>query len=290
MTKIIAISVLSAAIPVAFWFFIIHRKKREKMTFRFWLTFFISGIGAILIFKNQTIVENFFVDRGFSIFLIFAILGTGIEYFKNITVRICGFKYFRDIDDVVDLSFASALGFTFFENIFFFMVAFSGQDPEVIGPVKMIKYFLTREFFILPIHLFCSGIFGYFYGMAIFSGNKLKNKNQENIVFLFLQLIPRIFLIPKKYVFKFTKIMEGTIVSVFFYALFFTLMKIDPMISDIFKIIQFDFFFDQNGNPYVDEHLLPLISFVFFKIGTVILFNLMDRKKRFSDQNYLKSV
>jgi len=286
---ILILAIISAIVPVVFWFFILRRKGKEKMISYFFLTFFLSGMGAVFIFYFEIPFQNFLKAKGLSLFAVFIILGTFIEYFKNIIVRISGFRYFKNIDDVMDLSFASALGFTFFENIFHFYMVFSGQDPEVIGPVKMVKYFLTREFFILPIHLFCSGIFGYFYAMGIFASRELQINNYKNFIFRLMHLFLRFFFIPKKRIFKVIKIMQGTIVSVFFYALFFTLLEYDPKFSDIARSTSMDFFFDQNCNPRVDERLMPIISFAFFKVGTVILFNLMDRKRRFDSRNMLKT-
>jgi len=278
---------LAAAAPVIFWFFILRRKKREKMFFRFALTFCFAGFGAIFIFFHEENLKILLLQKGIPLFFIFFFLGISIEYFKNISVRIYGKNYFQNTDDVIDLSFASALGFTFFENIFHFYIVFSGGDPDFAGPVKMIKFFLSREFFILPIHLFTSGLFGYFYAMSIFSNAKLKNRNLNQFSFLIFYFPLRfiLFFLSKNRIFKIIKILQGTLISVFFYALFYTIYQIDPMLSDIFRA--FGFF--RNAEMPVDERLNPLISFVFFKVGSVLLFNLMDKKNRFERQKVLRN-
>ena len=286
--KILLLSAVAAAIPVFFWFFILKRKAQPGMFFRFWLTFFFAGAGAIYIFFHEAQWQNFLTARGIPLFFVFTIFGIIIEYFKNISVRICGWKYFKNIDQIMDLSFAAALGFTFFENIFHFYVVFSGGDPEYLGPVKGIKYFLHREFFILPVHLFCSGIFGYFYAMGTFSNSKLKNENLKSFWFLLFYFPLRVLfpIVSKKFTFRTVKIIQGTIVSIFFYGLFFTLLQLDPMLSDIFKLFGF---LSETAKSPIDERLIPLISFVFFKVGSVTLFNLMDKKNRLENRQFLNS-
>lgn len=278
---IIALALFSAALPVLFWFFILKRKNRKHMMPRFILTFLCSGIGAMVALQYgpdlQTMLKENYQLSLFTIFLIFGVL---IEYFKNFMVRIWGFRYFKTIDDVMDLSFAAALGYTFFENFFHFLLAFSGNDPEVNGPIKMIKFFLFQEFFILPIHLFCSGIFGYFYGLGLFAGQELQEKNHKDPFFMFLSVI--FFFLPKTRVFKAVKILQGTMLSVFFYSLFFTILEYDPSIADLFR-------WGGLSEPKVNEKLMPIISFVFFKFGTVILFSLMDQKRRWKFQGMMKA-
>lgn len=280
---IIGISFFAAVIPVLLWLIILKRKKRQHMMPRFFLTFFFSGLGAMFFMQNEEIWKEYLKFQGLNIFMIWIIFGAGIEYFKNYMVRIWGFRYFKNIDDVMDLSFAAALGFTFFENFFQFLVTFSGLNPEIDGPIKMIKYFLTREFFILPIHLFCSGIFGYFYGVGLFAGDELKRKHHKTGFFRFFRFF--LFFIPTRFVYKSVKILQGTIISVFFYSLFFTLLEEDPSLTTLFLMGGFE----QSPIHPVDEKLMPIISFFFFKVGTVILFNLMDQRRRWKVQGLVSN-
>lgn len=292
--KILILAIVSALVPVLFWFYIIKRKKREKMMLRFIITFLLAGAGAVVFFNFIDQIQDYLSSTKLSFFMTFVLFGIVIEYFKNIVVRIGGIKYFRDVDDVMDLSFASALGFTFFENIFYFYIAFSGHNPEIVGPVKMLKYFLMREFFILPIHLFCSGIFGYFYGIGIFAGDELKRQNHKDLSYRMLHIFSRLIFVSEDSVFRVVKIMQGTILSVFFYALFFTFLQYDPMVSDVMKFLGADWFFrtTESGGikPFFDEHLMPVVSFAFFQVGTVTLFYLLDQKKKFESRALLTKI
>jgi hypothetical protein len=280
--KILAISAILSFIPVIFWYIIIKRKNRKGMALRFFLAFILAGIGALyFVLRAEKIVDSYLESQDLPFFSTFIFIGLLITLFKNIVVQLAGIRYFKNIDDVIDLSFASALGYTFFENIIFFYITFSGQNPEAVGPIKMLKYFLEREFFILPIHLFCSGLFGYFYGLSIFASPELKKSHKKDsfwysIMYFLLSLI---FIIPKKFLFIITKITQGTIISVGFYALFFVIQEYDPYLSDILNLANF--------KTPIDERLMPLIAFGFFKIGSLTLFSLMDQKRRFDNRNML---
>ncbi len=264
-----------AALPVFFWFFIFKRAKREQFFLRFFFTFFFTAIGGIAFWQNEEILFSFFSKWGVEFFLIFFLLGIAVEYFKNFMVRLVGFGYFKSIDDVMDLSFASALGFTFGENLFHFLSAFSvsGQNP-----VALLKLLLERELFILPVHLVCSGLFGYFYGIGLFAGEEIKAQNERRGLFQFLKKI--LFFIPEKQIFKSIKILEGTLVSVSLYALFFFVVLKDPTIGDILELFKME-------RWSIDEKLLPFIAFAFFQVGTIVLFTLLDKKRRWDELHLL---
>lgn len=268
------LALVAAAIPLYAWYLIIHRKNREGMNSRFWLSFMLSGVGAFLfVFFLE---EHFsFEEYSFPVFLILIFaFGIAIEYYKNFMVRISGVRYFKNVDDVIDLSFAAALGFSFVENVFHFTLLFADVSSD---PVNMVKIFLIREFFILPIHLFCSGIFGYFYGVGLFGGEELRKKNRNSFWFGVLSLL--LFFVPQKRRFKAVKILQGTLFSGFFYALFFAFYQINPRISDVFGLFDIPTF-------GVDESLVILLAFIIFQAGTILFFSLMDKKRRWEDEGY----
>jgi RsiW-degrading membrane proteinase PrsW (M82 family) len=277
---VLLLAFVSATIPVLAWFSILGRKNKKGMWGRFLITFALSGIGGFIVSLFQNDIIEFFSYHSSLLFLVLLLIGASIEYFKNFIVRIIGSRFFQDIDDVIDLSFASALGFTFTENIVEFSITFSGNNPDVVGPIKMLKYFLIREFFILPIHLFTSGIFGYFYGVAIFASDTFKKQNMKNI---FFRIPFSLFSFLPGETFKIVKIFQGTILSIFLYGTFFMLYQQNPMVSDLLEILHLP-------KIPVDEQLIILIAFVFFKFGTVLFFTLMDRKRRLSSQGLLVEI
>ncbi len=273
----IILAIVLSFLPVFFWSAILKRKHRKGMTFFFALNFILSaGFAALFHHKLEAIIENGILgenDHGALVFVSYMIMGMLIEYGKNFIVRMTGGKYFQTIDDVMDLSFATALWFTFYRNIFHFHLLFIGANPDITGPIKILKDILENVFFILPIHLFCSGIFGYFYGVSIFATEKLKEAHKDRLTRY------------KIFAFRTMKVMEGTIISVFFYGLFFTILKMDPTIGDIFSLVGLKrvVLFGTE----IDERVMPIISFLFFGVGTIFLFQLMDQKREFSQKALL---
>lgn len=272
---VIILAFLCATLPVFFWFFIFKRNTREQFFLRFFLTFALAAVGGIAFWQNEVQLIDLLSDWGIGIFLIFFVLGTAVEYFKNFIVRIAGFRYFKNIDDVMDLSFASALGFTFGENLFHFLSVFSvsGQNP-----VELVKFLLERELFILPVHLVCSGLFGYFYGVGLFASEEIKAQNERREIFQFLK--KAFFFLPQEKIFQSVKILEGTLVSVSAYALFFFVVQKDPTTGDILQLLGME-------KIFIDEKLLPFIAFAFFQVGTIALFTLLDKKRRWDNHHLL---
>lgn len=265
----------AAALPLLAWYIILHRKQRSGMSKRFWMAFLLAALGAgIFFFWEDDFVEKMNTSTSMLLFSVL-ILGMAIEYFKNIIVRFTGIAYIKSIDDAIDLSFAAALGFTFAENIFHFGALLSVGDMD---PIPMLKLFLIREFFILPIHLFCSGIFGYFYGVGLFAGEELQEKNRKSFWFKFLSIL--LFFVPKKRRFRAVKILQGTLLSAIFYAIFFTFFWIDPKVSDLFRVLNLP-------EIPVDESLILLVAFGMFKFGTILFFSFMDKKRRWEKQGLL---
>ena len=163
---------------------------------------------------GESLLNWLISQRGWSIALGYALLGVLIEYGKNIAVRISGWHYCRDIDDVLALSFAAALGFVAFENLFLFLTKYSSD----VGIVEMVKYTLSRQFFVLPVHLFCSGVFGYFYGVGRFASAEFRRAD-------FARVQRALFFLPARSRHRIARIACGTLISVTTFALFFTILK-----------------------------------------------------------------
>lgn len=270
-TQIVFLAFLSTVIPVLLWCLIIKGKEKIPLI-RAAIVFFFSGLGAMFYIENEVFFKEGLISIGIPLFFVFIIFGIFIEYFKNLTVRISGLGYFKNINQIMDMSFISALGFTFFENFFYFVEVFSGHDSEITSPITMIKYVLIKEFFILPIHIVVSGLFGYFYAVSLFANEDFKKKNKKTVPYKIFQLI--FFFLPVKNKFKAIKIAQGTVISVAFYSLFFLTREYDFDVKDVTVFFGVYYSFIDS----INEKLLPVISFLFFKFGTIILFNLLDNK------------
>jgi len=178
-----------------------------------------------------------------------SLIATGviIELSKNMIVRFFGKKFFETIDDVVDLSFATALGFTATENIFHFYELFLYADTYDT-PIVIIKEIISQVFFIIPIHLFCSGIFGYYYGLSLFA-----KPNQRTFW---------------KKAYGLVQFIKGTFISITVYGLFFYIMTQDVRMGEVAN------FFGYENFPF-NESLFPFISFIFSSLTALYLFEKM---------------
>ncbi|HIQ57490.1 TPA: PrsW family intramembrane metalloprotease [Candidatus Gracilibacteria bacterium] len=253
-----AIGLTSLAVFV--WHEILSRSRRKGLTFFFWLIFCITLAFAfvwIVFFQDITTkgLLQFFTPNSshnaelniyfsYSLFFSLFIIGMIIEFGKNIIVRFLGKSFFETVDDVVDLSFATALGFTAMENFLHFYNLFFLIDTYQT-PISILKEVISQVFFVIPIHLFCSGIFGYYYALSLFA---LPEKRKF-----------------WKKLYGFIQFIKGTIISLTIYGLFFYIQKQDYTMQDIAHIFGFE-------NFPLNESLFPFISFIFSSLTALYLF------------------
>ncbi len=249
----LAISLLFTFLIVFIWHEILSRSRRKSLSFFFWLVFSITMIFGLLwiLFLEAPITQYFLTFFSqfteYSLFFTLLIVGALIEFSKNIIVRFFGKNFFETLDDVVDLSFATALGFTATANIFIFYHLFFFADTYET-PMIIVKDIISQVFFIIPIHLFCSGIFGYYYGLSLFALPKQRHLWKK--LYGFIQFI------------------KGTIISVTIYGLFFYIMKQDYRMGDVAQFFGFESF------PF-NESIFPFLSFLFSSATALYLFEKM---------------
>ncbi len=250
-------------LTVFIWHEILSRSRRKSLEFFFWLVFAISMIFGFvwIVYAEKIITPNllsfyfntFAVGQTSNSFFIFAlffslvITGGIIELGKNTIVRLFGKRFFETVDDVVDLSFGTALGFTAIENLFHFYNLFYLSDTYDT-PMIIIKEVISQVFFVLPIHLFCSGIFGYYYGLSLFALNSQRKFWKK--------------------LYGFVQFIKGTVISVVIYGLFFYVMKQDYRMGDVASFFGFE-------NFPLNESIFPFISFIFSSLTALYLFEKM---------------
>lgn len=275
----LGLAIGSAVIPAVVWYYILRQKKHAHRLLPLLVAFVLAALGAVAFWYWRPFEAGRLLHGLLPLAAATTAAGIAIEYSKNLIVRLVGVGFIRDIDDIIDLSFAAALGFSFGENAVYFFDLFTGQVQAAAGnPVTSAKYFLLHALFIPPIHLFCSGLFGYFYGKGRFAAPALRQAESRQILYR-LMALPVIFL-PEALRYRFVKTAQGTLVSVLFFGSFFTLLQRDPQVSDLLALM---------GLPQlrVDEQLMPLVAFLFFKAGSLVFFLLVDRKKRHQDAGHL---
>lgn len=230
----ISIAFVLACIPAYIWGYVFFKKQPEP---RKWVALtFIAGILSvvpIMVYKFlwqwlpglnvfmyterlQTDVIGFsnLIYLPLGIVLSFMFVGVLEEYMKNVVVRVTDRNHIRHIDDAIEFCVIAALGFAFVENIMYFFYIWTYQGFE-----SMFVSFIFRSVFSTFAHIFFSGIFGYFYGVAHFAKPILQTEIRENRHVL-LQWFHRIVHLRSESIFKEEKIIEGLVFSMLLHALF----------------------------------------------------------------------
>ncbi len=223
---------LLACVPAYIWGYIFYKKQPEP---RKWVAkTFIGGMFAVLPimlykFSWQWFPElNIFLytDRldqdilGFShlvylplgVIAAFMFVGVIEEYMKNIVVRIADRKYLRHIDDAIEFCIIAALGFAFIENIMYFFYIWSYQGFE-----SLFLSFVFRSIFSTFAHIFFSGIYGYYFGIAFFAKPILQKEIRENRHPV-LQWLHRVVHLKSSALFHEEKLLEGLLFAVLLHA------------------------------------------------------------------------
>jgi len=239
---------LLAIIPVAVWMPIFLRGNKVNK----WLVFFtfIGGIMAaqlILLYKgywDNTInlifikvdvvdfrsnIESLILNTALAGFVIFLGIGAMEEFFKFWVMKLINKNFFRSIDDVISLAIVSALGFSFYEN----MVYFNAQ-----WGVLEIKTFtllvISRVTIVTMVHVLCSGILGYYFGLAHFASPLLKlqhaEKKRHSILIFFKNLLH----MSKSHLYHNEMMVIGLVLAMFLHAIYnfvlSSLVNLNPII------------------------------------------------------------
>lgn len=155
-------------IPSILWGYFFWRKdflepEPFKMIF---LSFLAGSISAILLSIHRQWILEFF-DSWESIISITIFLSVGEEFLKVLALLLCGkilrLRFTQVIDGAV-YGVLLGLGFAFIENIIYFNALYSGEMTQ-----EFIIVFIFRSIASMVVHALSTGIFGLFWGYAIFS-------------------------------------------------------------------------------------------------------------------------
>jgi len=199
---------LVAAIPALIWLYLFLKRHHENK----WLVVltFLGGMLAaklILIYQgywNETAnlifvkvslvdfrsnIESLIVNGLLATFVTFLGVGAMEEFLKFWIMKVINSNFFNSIDDVIELAIVSALGFAFFENMIYLSVQWSQLS---VGTFFVLALF--RVTIVTMVHMLCSGVLGYYFGMAFFASPMLKIqyvKNERHPVLDFLKKVLR---------------------------------------------------------------------------------------------------
>lgn len=239
--------VLLAAIPSVAWFYIFGHKHKHKIS-QIAITF-VAGMfaGAIILLyqyfwgtKFDVIFfsfepENFDANIRRAVsntlmasFFVFLSVGLLEEYLKHWVVKITDRGIFESIDDVIEFSIIGALGFAFLENVgYFFSLVVNGQEENLL------PLFAVRSIFVVFVHVLCSGIYGYFYGLGFFAKPVIQDAEKSGHHKWIPNILHRIFHFKKDVVYKEQMISLGLIVSMTLHGIYDFLLHIDISIGRI---------------------------------------------------------
>lgn len=231
-----------AIVPACVWGYIFYKKQvgHKSMT----IATFIAGalfVTPLLIYKglwqyfpwiNAFQYTHPYKDDlvGFSSFgmipldviLTFMIVGVIEEVTKLWAVKMTDRrKKIRSIDDAVEMSIMAALGFSFAENILYFYNILSGHGVDGI-----LYPFIFRSLFSTFAHVMFSGVLGYYYGLALFATDVVKDEH-NNKRWLVTRWFARLFHLKMNVVFHEEKMVQGLLIAVGLHAVFNILLEMN---------------------------------------------------------------
>ena len=162
---------------------------------------------------------------------LFVYLSVGFleEYGKHLVVRFSPRKLFTCVDDVIDFSIVAALGFSFLENIGYFLIAANNG-----GGTDLFALFVVRSLFVMFVHILCSGVYGYFYGLGYFATPLLEKQHAGARWRLFLpNILHKIFHFRKERVFADEMATFGLLCSMILHGLYDFLLHINLSLGRI---------------------------------------------------------
>jgi RsiW-degrading membrane proteinase PrsW (M82 family) len=237
----IALSILLACIPAFIWGGIFYKKDPvSKLKAKHTFILGMLAVAPILLYKWSWkffpgLNINVYTDTlqtdllSFSSLLylplgkviMFMFVGVIEEYMKHLVVKKTDQGYFRNIDDAIEFSIISALGFAFIENSLYLYYIWEYQGIDV-----MMVSFVFRAIFSTFAHILFSGVYGYFYGVAYFAdpiwSEEVRKKRHS-----FINLLHTIFHFKRNRVFATEKLSEGLMLAIFLHASFDILLEMN---------------------------------------------------------------
>ena len=257
-------SIVLVAVPIGIWMLIFTQK--QKLAKKAIIVSFIAGIcSALIMFVYQYFWEhqlnfgffqftpvNFQQNIGavasnfspestssfaefvrsqlFKIFLISLSIGLIEEYLKHWVVKKADHNYFTSVDDIIELSIIAALGFAFTENIIYLF-------REILGggafTGKFFSLFFLRSLFVVFVHILCSGIYGYYYGVGYYAGPILQEERMQGKKEIVPEFLHRVIHLKTSRIFHDEMVALGLVISTLIHGIFDFLMSVNWTLGGI---------------------------------------------------------
>lgn len=212
----------------------------------------------LIFFKVQLVdfrsnISSLVFDTALAAFVIFLGIGAMEEFFKFILMKIINKDYFHSIDDVITLSIVSALGFSFYEN----MVYFNAQWEHLTSSA-FIFLVISRVTIVTMVHMLCSGILGYYFGLAHFASPVLRLQHTQSKQHPILLFFKNILHMRKSHLYRDEMMVMGLMIAMLLHSVY------DLILSSSFKL----------GSTFVSISIMT-----YFLGGYLLLSYLLKRKE-----------
>lgn len=242
------ITFLIAIIPALIWVSLFLKKHKENR----WLVFFvfIGGILAAqlillykgywdttinLLFAKITLVDfrsnisSFVVNTVLAAFVTFLGVGAMEEFFKFWIMKSIGRDFFVSIDDVISLAIISALGFSFYENFIYFNSQWGGMSLT-----SFLLLALSRVTIVTMVHMLCSGVMGYYFGLAHFASPIMRMEYREKKRHPVLIFFKNLLHMKKSHVYHNEMMSIGLVLAMFLHATYDFILSSTINLNPIF--------------------------------------------------------
>jgi len=232
-----AISALLAFIPALIWMLLLFKRTKKK---RLQIAIFMGGILSVaLVFALQYFL-NFFpqfdivnflqgqiTNQNVNYIILFIAVGITEELVKQTFVRVADSKFLliETINDSIQFSLVSALGFSFAENIFYIYSIWTN-----VGIQQLFVAYAFRSIFTTCAHLIFSGFFGYYYGIAKFSLNIREQSRWIGKKLIFTDILSKLTGMPRSQAYKEQMILKGLLIAMGLHAAFDFLLQFNQII------------------------------------------------------------
>lgn len=284
--------ILLALVPAVTWFLIFGQRHKCRWPYVL-ITLFAGMCAGALVLSYQFFWGSQFNFIFFSVtphnfqeglqgqvqsvllgtLLVFLSIGFIEEYAKHWLVKMTDHSIFESIDDVIELSIIGALGFAMLENMgYFFMLVVQDEHHNLT------QLFVIRSIFVVFIHILCSGIYGYFYGLGFFAKPILEKREREGKMPKLPLWLHRIAHMKKVTVFKDEMATLGLLVAMTIHGLYDFFLEV----GTFGKLTSMLFGISPNywgADIQMHVFLLPAILFFGFTYLSYLLNKKEDQKK-----------
>ncbi len=238
---------LIAIIPAIIWIYLFLSKHKENK----WAVFFtfIGGILAaqlILLYKGywdntlnliffkvslvdfRSNIEELIINGFLAAIVTFLSIGAMEEFAKFWIMKIINKPFFKSIDDVIELAIISALGFAFYENVIYFLSQWGKLTSQAFFLLAV-----SRVTIVTMVHMLCSGILGYYFGLALFAAPILKIEHMKKKRHPVLKFFKTVFHLRTTHLFRDEMMVLGLILAMVLHALYDFILSSTINISPI---------------------------------------------------------